>query len=189
MADVFEEHADVEDARQRLWQVIEATPALDWLLLTKRPENVLPMIPESWRERLPMNIWMMTSVENQQQAERRIPLLLAIPAQIRALSVEPLLGAVDLRAWLPRIDWVIVGGESGAQARPLHPTWVRTIRDDCLAAQVAFFFKQWGAFVPDEQGEAVEFARVGKKAAGRVLDGQTWDAIPRLCETPASYPA
>lgn len=180
MADVFDEHPDVEDARQRLWQVIQSTPYLDWLLLTKRPENVLTMIPKIWRIQLPTNVWMMTSVENQQQAERRIPELLSIPAHIRALSVEPLLGPVDLRNWLSSLNWVIVGGESGFKARPLHPDWVRSIRDQCVTANVAFFFKQWGAFVPDERGEAIVFARVGKKAAGRMLDGKIWDSIPPL---------
>ncbi|MFP4438962.1 MAG: DUF5131 family protein [Chloroflexaceae bacterium] len=179
MADVFEDHPDVHDARQHLWQIITVTPMLDWLLLTKRPENILPMIPATWREQLPWNIWLMTSVETQQQAEQRIPVLLSLPARIHALSVEPLLGSVDLSIWLPSLQWVIVGGESGYRARPLHPAWVRTVRNQCIAANVAFFFKQWGTFYPSEHGDTIHFARVGKKAAGRLLDGRTWDDVPQ----------
>jgi protein gp37 len=180
MSDVFEDHPDVDDARQRLWQVIAETPHLDWLLLTKRPENIMPMLPTPWRLHLPPNIWLMTSVENQEQAEQRIPLLLSVPAHVHALSVEPLLAPVDLAAWLPSLHWVIVGGESGHNARPMHPAWVRTLRDQCNTADVAFFFKQWGTFLPDEQGEAVHFRRVGKKQAGRLLDERTWDEVPHV---------
>ncbi|NJL04486.1 MAG: phage Gp37/Gp68 family protein [Chloroflexaceae bacterium] len=184
MADVFEDHPDVASARQRLWDVIRATPNLDWLLLTKRPEHILAMLPAAWRMRLPDNIWIMTSVENQEQAERRIPLLLAVPAAVRALSVEPLLSPVDLSQWLDALDWVIVGGESGQKARPLDPAWVRTIRDQCVGAGVPFFFKQWGTYAPCEKADGLDFVRSGKKAAGRMLDERTWDELPR-----ASLPA
>jgi protein gp37 len=131
------------------------------------------------------NFWIGTSVENQEQADRRIPELLRIPAAVRFLSVEPLLGAVDLYpAWLcPKcahhhgrfydcdlcrghsigIDWVIVGGESGPNARPMHPDWARAIRDECVAAGVPFFFKQWGEWQPlTEPGLARQIARVNQ---------------------------
>ncbi|NJP06419.1 MAG: phage Gp37/Gp68 family protein [Chloroflexaceae bacterium] len=178
MADVFEDHPDVDRSRQQLWQVIAETPNLDWLLLTKRPENIASMLPVAWRTHVPSHVWLMTSVENQQQAETRIPVLLGVPARLHALSVEPMLANVDLTPWMASLQWVIVGGESGHNARPLHPVWVRTIRDQCLAANVAFFFKQWGAFTPDEHGQNVSFQRVGKKRAGRLLDGRTWDVVP-----------
>ncbi len=110
------------------------------------------------------NVWLGVSVEDQQRAEERIPDLLATPAAVRFLSVEPLLGPVALRDLMDKIDWVIVGGESGPGARPMHPDWVRSIRDQCQAAGVPFFFKQWGGRSP--------------KAGGRILDGRTWEEFP-----------
>ena len=166
------------DVRARLFKLIDATPNLDWLLLTKRPENIRRMVPgrsrcASWPDcthpdceaaHYYPNVWLGTSVENQQTADHRIPHLLRVPAAVRFLSCEPLLGAVDLRQWIanigewdghgeyPPIQWVIVGGESGHGARPMHPGWARSIRDQCQAAGVAFFFKQWGEWSPDWHG-------------------------------------
>lgn len=130
------------------------------------------------------NVWLGTSVEDQKRADLRIPALLATPAAIRFLSMEPLLGPVSFRwaKWAPLvnashldglrgIDWVIVGGESGRGARPMHADWARSLRDECTAAGVAFHFKQWGSH--DEHG-----APMHKKAAGRLLDGRTWDEEP-----------
>jgi protein gp37 len=152
------------------------------------------------------NVWLGTSVEDQQRADERIPPLLDTPAAVRFLSCEPLLGPIDLTLgdWdgLPADDpiglhWVIVGGESGPGARPMHPAWVRQLRDQCITARTAFFFKQWGAWAPDtnfeingahtivpEHGEDRPFTRgwgvtrVGKHAAGRLLDGRSWDELP-----------
>ncbi len=101
MADVFDEHSDVVEHRARLFELIEATPRLDWQLLTKRPANVMGMVPESWQRRFPANVWMGTSVEDQERADQRIPALLEIPAHLHFLSCEPLLGPVDLRV----VDW------------------------------------------------------------------------------------
>lgn len=152
------------------------------------------------------NVHLGVSVEDQQHADERIPLLLKTPAAVRFLSVEPLLGLVDLTrlrpagcsGWIDAIgrrehrgpsvfhvetglDWVIVGGESGPGARPMDIAWVRSIRDQCRAALVPFFFKQWGEHAP-VSGCAYHIAppmqRVGKKKAGRILDGRTWDEIP-----------
>lgn len=178
MADVFEDNVSIDAERLRLWQIIDETPMLDWLLLTKRPENMLKHTP--WKNHWPANIWAMTSVENQDYAVERIPELMKVPATVRGLSVEPLLASVDLRPWLSQIQWVIVGGESGRQARAMNPEWVRDIRDQCLAANVAFFFKQWGEWAPinDQHVGQEHMYRAGKKAAGRVLDGQTWDELP-----------
>ena len=95
------------------------------------------------------NLWLGVSVEDQQRAKERLMDLVEIPAAIRFISAEPLLGQVDLRPWLDRIQWVIAGGESGDGARPMHPDWVRAIRDDCLTHDVAFLFKQWGNWHPE----------------------------------------
>lgn len=157
---------------------------LDWLLLTKRPQYMQHMVPDTWKTAWPKHVWAMTSVENQEQAEQRIPLLIPIPSSIHGLSVEPLLSQVDLLPWLEHIQWVIVGGESGHHARQMHPEWVRTIRNQCQRFGVAFFFKQWGQFYPIEEGNngtyQIVFRHMSKKAAGRVLDGQTWDELPTM---------
>jgi protein gp37 len=211
MMDVFERHDDLGWYRARLWEMIEETPYLDWILLTKRPENARDMLPIGWLFEPQKNVWIGVSVENQETADERIPLLLRIPSAIRFLSCEPLLGPIDLNeaAWgasLPRpaldvqaaqlthpltaLDWVIVGGESGPKARPMHPDWVRSIREQCHQAKVAFFFKQWGTWAPvDDAGirqypqqvitvDDQDYIRVGKKAAGRELDGRTWEEMP-----------
>ncbi|MDP9351273.1 MAG: phage Gp37/Gp68 family protein [Chloroflexota bacterium] len=167
------------------------------------------------------NLWLGVSVEDQAAADKRIPDLLETPAAIRFLSCEPLLGPVDLSPWLdtvcghpcpeylngedcactvgslPRLDWVIVGGESGAKARPMHPDWARALRDQCQEAGVAYFFKQWGAHAPMNGGSRppiyldgkrirddadTTMLRVGKHEAGRLLDGRTWDEMPVVRE-------
>jgi protein gp37 len=243
LADVFDNHASIlPEWRADLWALIRATPNLDWMLLTKRPGNIAKMLPEDWGRGYP-NVWLGCTVVNQEEADRDVPKLLAVPAAVRFLSMEPLLGPVDLEsAWhgdsalqsecwgdcgwcdagyppmhnckkgrqsaaqLERerdgLDLVIVGGESGPGARPMHPDWARSLRDQCEAAGVAFHFKQWGewspcigrpvthrwrrdgsfeaydggATYPGEQGAA----RIGKKAAGRLLDGRTWDEMPEV---------
>lgn len=176
LADVFEDRprSGLDRWRVELFELILATPCLDWLLLTKRPEHAHAMMLSALDEIgqntvWPMpNIWIGTSVENQEQADKRIPALLSVPAKVRFLSMEPLLGPVnlaDLAFWVdpkdgsiiacedrdpedfPHIHWVIVGGESGHDARPMHPDWVRSLRDQCAAAGVPFFFKQWGEWV------------------------------------------
>jgi protein gp37 len=138
----------------------------------------------------PSNVWLGVSVEDQECAEERIPLLLETPASIRFLSCEPLLGGLDLD--LHGIHWVIVGGESGHNARPMHPDWARSLRDQCVTSKVAFFFKQWGELIPvsqliepdkamgkmQKEIEGEEMVRLGKKAAGRMLDGREWNEFP-----------
>lgn len=195
--------------RMELFRAIMDTPNLDWLLLTKRPENIKECIYRAsqaveaqdtalrywvneWMrlQRVPHNVWLGTSVEDQATAIRRIPSLLSVPAAVRFLSCEPLLGPVDITDWLdwnrentcgcgdgechecwqsptsPTPAWVICGGESGPNARPMHPDWAKSLRDQCVAARVPFFFKQWGGR--------------DKKSAGRVLDGKTWDEFPEV---------
>lgn len=196
MADVFEGRADLDPHRARLWDLIEETAHLDWLLLTKRPENIARMVPAPWLGLWPQNAWIGTTVENKRYANLRIPKILEVPAAVRFLSCEPLLGPVNLASWIDQLQWVITGGESGHHARPMHPDWVRSIRDQCRAAGVAHHFKQWGEWapltateppcvmgdryqlLPSDNGRAVYVERVGKKAAGRLLDGRTWDEIP-----------
>ncbi|MDP9314174.1 MAG: phage Gp37/Gp68 family protein [Chloroflexota bacterium] len=182
MADVFEDNPSIETERAKLWNLIAETPMLDWLLLTKRPQNMLRFAP--WGAEWPPNVWAMTSVENQEQGEKRIPILLEVPAIVRGLSIEPLIGPVDLTPWLKGIQWVIVGGESGQGARQMQVDWVVSLRNQCAEACVPFFFKQWGEWMYFES-TSVDGAepqpmmkRVGKKAAGRELEGRTWDEIP-----------
>jgi protein gp37 len=167
MSDVFEDHPAVSEARQRLWGLIEQTPWLNWQLLTKRPENILKMVP--WGAKWPENAWVGTSVGTQARAIERIPQLLKVPASIRFLSCEPLLEAVDLSPWLSELQWVIVGGESGPKHRPFNPDWARSLREQCLEADVRFFFKQHGG--------------THHSSGGNLLDGRTWQEfpLPRLC--------
>jgi protein gp37 len=133
------------DMRYRLFDLIDLTPNLDWLLVTKRPENV----PDMWCGGYRDNVWLLTSVEDQETAENRIPSLTACRdlASVLGLSMEPLLGPVDLGRWLSvsSFDWVIVGGESGPGARSCDTSWIRAIRDQCEKAGVACFVKQLGS--------------------------------------------
>lgn len=255
LADVFEDRDDLVEHRTRLWDVVDATPWLVWLLLTKRPEHVLDAVPDLWPYgEWPANVWVGTTAESQAEADRRLPALMQVPAPVRFVSVEPMVGAVDLRQYLADPDatgegwayqcqdhgmpecrqtpacaglqWVICGGETGPGAEPMHPQWARQLRDQVDAAGVPFMFKQWGDWAPatevrqhvqlgrlaasthnthqgggtprqllDTAGHThsrndlpgftlpdgwVEMAKVGKKTAGRVLDGRTWDGCPPL---------
>lgn len=197
MADVFDKNAP-EGARDRLWALIEATPHLDWLLLTKRIGNAAGMIPQDWYKGLPPNVWLGSTVINQEEFNRDVPKLLAMPARVRFLSIEPMLGPIDLRPALavrevfgpPLLHWVIAGGESGPYARISNSQWFRDLRDQCAVAGVPFHFKQWGEWsapgfsIEDATGkitdpdEAARF-KIGKKAAGWLLDGVEHKAFPR----------
>lgn len=232
LADVFDNQVPPE-WREDLFALIRSTPHLDWLLLTKRIGNAPAMIEQAienfdigyspafaawpWP-----NVWIGATVTSQAEADRDIIKLRQVRAAVRFLSIEPMLGLIDLQATgdtlcrchgclsladenpdrpgLQRIDWVICGGESGPGARPMHPEWVRFVRDQCAAACVPFLFKQWGEFAPTKRtmaevkasdtklvpvpySDASPFPyalldRVGKKAAGRVLDGQLHDGFP-----------
>ncbi|VCN30342.1 phage Gp37/Gp68 family protein [Burkholderia pseudomallei] len=229
--------------RRDFFELIADTPNLDWLLLTKRIANADDMIVDALLQQPGLtaapkwpwpNVWLGATIVNQAEADRDIPKLLATPARVRFLSMEPLLGPVDLRFHIYSeptgnfrthggkrqlelrrpadggLHWVIAGGESGPGARPMHPDWARSLRDQCAAADVPFLFKQWGEHSlaydrdrddPDYRrcdrmarlpgrwinlagghgfnGERVHYAeRVGKKAAGRLLDGRTHDEFP-----------
>lgn len=238
LADVFDNAVD-PTWRSDLFELIRATPDLDWLLLTKRIGNAATMARAAggW----PANVWLGATIVNQVEADRDIPKLLTTPAAKRFLSMEPLLGPVDLSQvrycdddgdeliysplsgqgvmsdlgfyhpgegpWeelnpgvVPALDWIIVGGESGAGARPMHPDWARGLRDQCSAAGLPFLFKQWGEWSPATDGDrcialdgcnmpnlepngangdgTIRIARLGKKAAGRLLDGVQHDGVP-----------
>lgn len=163
---------------------------------------------ENGRWPLP-NVWLMVSAEDQPTADERIPYLLKTPAAVRGVSYEPALGPVDFTPWIKHLDWIIAGGESGPGARPAHPDWFRSARDQCAEAGTAFFFKQWGEWAPDPEGlyselpdsrwgtidraggfcyggdnligdpGIVPMARVGKRNAGRLLDEREHSEFPR----------
>jgi protein gp37 len=236
LADVFDNEVP-DEWRVDLSKLIAATPDLDWLLVTKRIGNVARMLGDHPTVPLLSNIWLGITVVNQAEVDRDVPKLLRVPAAVRFLSVEPMLGPVDLGLMTygeaaerfgggivlttrrRALDWVICGFESGPKARPGHPDWARSLRDQCAAADVAFNFKQHGEWaevdgdkptrtlrVESDIGETLasrcdgfislagEFvrsmddattddpyrglARIGKKAAGRLLDGRTHDGIP-----------
>lgn len=157
MCDVFDAEAP-STARAKLWELIEATTMLDWLLLTKRPENVARMVP--WGGALkpwPRNVWLGVSVETQCFADRRIPLLLAIPAAVRFVSYGPALGPVAWRdVWARGLHQIIVEAESGPKRRTFDMQWARDTRDWCVRHVVAFFFKQGSAYRPGERPYLIE---------------------------------
>lgn len=232
LADVFDNQVPVQ-WRRDLFDLIEATPNLDWLLLTKRIGNARRLYAAAYLDSArpwPANVWLGATVVDQVEADRDIPKLLRVPAKLRFVSIEPMLGPINLRevhsdiceidaltgdhgVLRPlrgrsdaKVHWVICGGESGPNARPMHPSWARSLRDQCWAAGVPFLFKQWGEWLPVEtdapgDGEAYavaddgterelsgrlawcaferqEFLKTGKKAAGRLLDGVTHNGFP-----------
>lgn len=212
LADVFDNEWDPA-IRERLFDLIEATPQLDWMLLTKRIGNVRDMT-KRWARGWPPHVWLGITVVNQVEANRDIPKQLELRGLVRVLwlSIEPILGPINLQAigaakvagglwgWNvlsaggARVDWVIVGGESGPKARPAGLAWVRDLRNQCVSNRVAFHFKQWGEYRPLGQRlastdigltgtmgpddakiyriENEDFERPGKKAAGHMLDGR-----------------
>lgn len=235
LSDVFDNAVDPL-WRAEAFREIALAENVQIQLLTKRVGNVEKMVPDSWFEAgWLQNVGLMITVVNQAEADRDIPKLLDLKARLGipwvGLSMEPLLGPVDIRQWfhdedctgieaLSRgiacpcrgyggphevtLDWVIVGGESGHQSRPMHPDWARSLRDQCQAASVAFFFKQWGEWAPadrllpsekddvtywpdgtigagganDKGGAGWSLRHVGKRAAGRLLDGREWNEMP-----------
>ena len=180
MSDLFHEEVP-DDFIGQGFEVMIAAKHHIFQILTKRSERMLAWVQSRFsadsngdgKSTWPPHIWLGVSVENQNYTWR-INHLQGSPAHVRYLSLEPLLGPISLNAnLLDGIQWVIAGGESGPRARPMKPEWVYHIRQQCERYQVPFFFKQWGAY--DQSGR-----RVGKKRAGRNLDGRTWDAIPAL---------
>jgi len=238
MADVFEDHPQLPPERAKLWTLIEQTSWLDWLLLTKRPENIDQMLPDRWRRAdkgFPHNVWLGFSAEDQQRFDERWQIMEWVKRmwypRVVFCSAEPLLGPLDIsdalteidlgddehQVWSATLDWVIAGGESGRGARPACPDWFRGLRDQCQAAGISYHFKQWGEYEPyeedaqppfwnDQHGRMYDghglniidpesgemgrgwheeslcspyaFRRVGKHAAGRLLDGREWNEMP-----------
>lgn len=218
MSDLFHPHVPfnfIADVFREFWYL----PNTTFQILTKRPDIALDFFKSQANDLkfiMPMdNVWIGTSCEDQATANERIQLLLQIPAAVRFLSCEPLLGPLDIAKWLtpqwceytdgsrqcfqlPAINWVIAGGESGHGARPMHPDWVRSLRDQCASANVPFFFKQWGEWVDnqnmpreyvsgnykqhvfnDNTVSAVEVWKVGKSKSGNVLDGKQHLEFPK----------
>ena len=218
MCDVFEDRLGLDREREKLWKLIEETPDLIWMLLTKRPENIDRMLPVWWlnpayKDQKPDNIWMGITAENQDELEERWPVLMITGMSwgINKLfiSSEPLLGPLYLEDKLEdmwegedfivrKIDWVIVGGETGNNARPMNPSWVRSIQKQCKEAGVPFFFKGWGEWGPmdavreevwPERHEIVlppafkfedgmEVFKWGRENLVNRLDGKTWEDYP-----------
>ena len=163
LCDVMEDRADLNSHREDLYDLIRKTPNLDWLLLSKRPQNFRRFLPCGWLENPMPNVWGMTTCEGPEQ-QWRIDAMANTPFAVRGVSIEPLIAPLpDLN--LDGIDWVIVGAESGGNARPMDKDWVRSIRDQCLASGVAFFYKQ----------DAVN----GRKIETPELDGRTWMEFPK----------
>lgn len=153
MADVFEDRRDLDEHRQRLWSLILHTPALDWLLLTKRPESVTGLVPWAWNALgWPANVWLGCTVEDQKRANERLPVLVGIQARVRFLSCEPLLGPLSISQWLPNLHWLIVGGESGTGARRLNPENARSLMSAAAYCGVPVLFKQAGKVLGKEWG-------------------------------------
>jgi protein gp37 len=188
LADPFD--AEVSDAWRRDYlDLIEQTPWLDYILLTKRPQVAAKFFAQ---RKVPDNVWPGITAETQKMLALRAPPILSIAAKVHVVSAEPLLGPLDLSPWLPRprqagtsrdrahsLTWVVAGGESGPKARPSHPDWFRALREQCAVAGVPFFFKQWGEHAPDHNAsgdapgaEDGVMRKVGRKAAGAALDGR-----------------
>ena len=163
MCDVYEDHPQLEPERQKLWKLIATTPALNWLLLTKRPQNILPMSP--WGQGVwPDNIWVGTSAGTQKTANIAIPYLLQVKASVLFVSCEPQLEYVNFSPWIDRLSWIISGGESGTDHRPLNLDWARNVRDQCQASGTLYYFKQVGGRT--------------HATGGRLLDGREWAEMP-----------
>ena len=167
MSDLFHEGVS-SDFIIKVWQVMRDTPHHHYQILTKRPERLAEIVRSKIPSVLP-NVWLGTSIENA-DVSARADALRAIPAAIRFVSFEPLIGSVGAIN-LAGIQWAIVGGESGKGARPIKEQWIDEIYDQCLAYNATFFFKQWGAWGKDNK-------RRSKKANGREYRGQTWDGMP-----------
>jgi len=174
MSDLFHEQVPLNYIR-KIFDVMVATPQHTYQILTKRHIRLAELAPDlPW----PENIWMGVSVENQ-QAVTRIPSLVASPARLKFLSIEPLIGPID-RLPLRGIDWVIVGGESGPKARPLTKEWVEAIRNQCLRRRVPFFFKQWGKaeFNANHRDPTIAKSHPNHAKGGCQLNGRIFRRLP-----------
>ncbi len=191
----------INDVRQEFFGMVQQYPELIFLLLTKRPENIRPMIPFSWThpKGVPENVWFGTSIVNQEEVVPRLTALSGLPLGVNTfVSMEPLLGPAEIGEMIAYTSWVIVGGESGQKARPMNPDWVRSLRDETLAAGLPFHFKQWGENYPIESEKVVaesisgnpivvkdlKFDRRGKFNSGNLLDGRHHLEFPESFHKP-----
>jgi protein gp37 len=169
MSDLFHENVS-DDFIVAVWKVMRETPQHNYQILTKRPERMFEVISKVIGYILP-NVWLGTSVENEDVVER-IDFLRKTPSAIRFISFEPLIGSVN-KVNLQGIHWAIVGGESGKDARPIKEEWIDEIHDQCYLFNTAFFFKQWGTWGKDNKKRS-------KKVNGREYKGRTWDEMPEF---------
>lgn len=187
LADVFDNQAD-RSWRSDLFDLIKRCPALDWLLLTKRPENIRKMLPADWQQGYP-NVWLGLTAEDQKRFDLRWPRLSAIPARIRFISYEPALGPLRLPDSSIYPDWLIIGGESGGGARTMNPQWAREVVADCRRHGVRPFLKQWGSYqsnpLVSERDMALDRAKIADPhgKGGGLLDGEIIREFPRLGAT------
>ena len=167
-SDFFIEEAD--PWRQDAWDIIRETPHLTYMILTKRPERIADCLPKDWAHDY-QNVWLGVTAENQEQADARIPVLLSIPAAKRFVSMEPMLGPINIVQWAEGftariyLDWIIVGAESGHNARPMERKWAVDILNQCLWVKIPFFYKQG----PNDDGEIVKMPLLG---------GNVWSQTP-----------
>jgi len=183
LADVFDNKADTS-WRRDLFQMIRSTPRLDWQLLTKRPQNISKMLPDDWGENGYNNVWLGFTAEDQTRFDQRKLFIRKIPAAVWFVSYEPAIGPLHIAADDPAPDWLIVGGESGHNARPMDPTWVRDMAFDCHTRKIPIFFKQWGSYQNNPlvltEKLSIESARArdGHGKGGSLLDGQVVRQFP-----------
>lgn len=156
MADVFEDRDDLIEPRAKVFALIEQTPNLDWLLLTKRPQNMVKFAASAWPRMWPTNVWAGCTAEDQEWADKRIPHLLEVPAHTKFISYEPAIGPVDFRTHMRGLDWIIYGGESGGGSRPSDLAWARSVVAQTRGTRTAAFVKQMGAKAFDG-GERIRF--------------------------------
>jgi protein gp37 len=186
LADVFDNQADT-GWRKGLFALIRDCKDLDWLILTKRPQNIKKMLPPDWGDGYP-NVWLGATAEDQARFDQRWRHLRMVPAAVRFISYEPAIGPLRMPIVGPYPDWLISGGESGGSARPMNPQWARDVISDCKRAGVAAFHKQWGNYRNNplvvEGGWTIKDAEVEDRhgKGGGLLDGRLWREFPRCAE-------
>lgn len=203
MGDLFHEDVTFEFIRKILG-TIYIKPTHTFLVLTKRPQRMYDFFQWLGNSNLKVNfknLWLGATVENQEQANKRIPILLSIPASIRFVSCEPLLSDIDFYGLCPKLDWVIAGGETGPKSRPANPGWFESLQKQCKTSNTPFFFKGWGDWIDIHNGYdvingrypfnfktetlgsgwfSIDMHKVGKKYAGRLLNDKEYNEFPTL---------
>jgi protein gp37 len=185
LCDVFEDHPTINQEREKLWPLIQATPNLDWHIITKRYDNVEKNLPWGKTDAPWPNVWISMSIENDHWAKMRLPYIASLNVAVRGAHIEPLLGPVpSLAQHINQLDWVLVGGESRdtdpAKARIKQPAWVKDIKKICDAASVPFFFKQWGSQKPVgvNPDDSIKFEAMNRWKAGNIFLKKVWHPWP-----------